>query len=461
MKTFIQSYQSDLTPWSLFQRIHSCKESCFFLDSIKQQAPDQNFSYILFDPFLEVFPGFKNNQIHIKGLEKKTFESKNLFNELRRMLKKYSPENKLKSSFFTGGLVGFWGYESVQIFEDIKFREKDPALGPLFYQALFRNIIVYDHLQKKYHFVHHSSEKIKQKKCFDEIKQFFKPQRKKQVVDFRFKKIKAVFSKKVFKEKVEVIKEYIRAGDVYQVNFSQRFDIETSGSKLSLYSMLRKINPSPFSSFLKIKNFEVISSSPERLVSVRNGKCETRPIAGTRPRKRGKTTVGQMQKELLANVKEQAEHVMLIDLERNDLGRVCDWKTVKVEEMMLIEKYSHVMHIVSKIVGKLSYGKDAFDVLQAMFPGGTITGCPKIRCMELIDVLEPVKRGLYTGSLGYIDYAGNMDMNIIIRTLFFEKNRGSLQVGAGIVYDSRPDYEYVETLHKAKALMEALKKASK
>ena len=227
-----------------------------------------------------------------------------------------------------------------------------------------------------------------------------------------------------------------------------------------LYDKLRKINPSPFAAFIKVRDLEIISSSPERLVSKRGHICETRPIAGTRPRIKGRAESRRMRRELLTNEKEKAEHVMLVDLERNDLGRVCDWPSVNVDEMMTVEKYSHVIHIVSKITGFLRKDRDTFDLLAAMFPGGTITGCPKLRCMEIIDELEPAGRGLYTGSLGYIDDAGNMDFNIIIRTLIMNRGKGHLQVGAGIVHDSDPSREFQETLHKGEALIEALMQAS-
>ena len=263
-----------------------------------------------------------------------------------------------------------------------------------------------------------------------------------------------------FRAMVLKAKAYIAAGDIYQANLSQRFSFNFSGSTLRLYGCLRDINPSPFASFLKIRDLEIISSSPERLIRKRGRICETRPIAGTYPRRQAGRSTQEIERELLLSAKERAEHIMLVDLERHDLGRVSEWNSVKVDEMMTTEKYSHVIHIVSKITSKMRKDKGALDLLRAMFPGGTVTGCPKIRCMEIIDELEPVQRGIYTGSIGYLDFNGDLDWNIVIRTIVLKKNKGFLQVGAGIVHDSDPKREYEETLHKGEALAEALVRAS-
>ncbi|MBU0672087.1 MAG: anthranilate synthase component I family protein [Candidatus Margulisbacteria bacterium] len=258
------------------------------------------------------------------------------------------------------------------------------------------------------------------------------------------------FQKQDFENTVQKAKEYIAAGDIYQVNLSQRLEIEFKGDPLELYQRLSLINPSPFASYFDLGDFQIISSSPERLIKLENGIANTRPIAGTRPS-------WAKEADLILNEKERAEHIMLVDLERNDLGRVCEYNSVLVNEKMVIEHYSHVMHIVSNVTGKLKADKNWFDLLCAMFPGGTITGCPKIRSMEIIEKLEPVKRGIYTGSLGYIDpQTQTMDMNIVIRTIVLKENKAYVQVGAGIVADSDPEQEYLETLHKAQAMLDAL-----
>jgi len=261
-----------------------------------------------------------------------------------------------------------------------------------------------------------------------------------------------IISREKFISMVERGKEYIAAGDIYQVNLSCRFDGTLEGSSTELYRRLRIINPSPFACLLRFPEIEIISSSPERLVSLQNGFAETRPIAGTRPRGYTPAEDQQLSKELLDHPKERAEHIMLLDLERNDLGKVCRAGTVEVDKLMVLEHYSHVTHIVSNVRGQLNKHCDSFDLLQATFPGGTITGVPKKRCMEIIDELEPVGRGSYTGSAGYISACGNMDLNILIRSFQRIGNKLTYQTGAGIVADSIPEHEWLECLHKGEAM---------
>jgi para-aminobenzoate synthetase component 1 len=252
-------------------------------------------------------------------------------------------------------------------------------------------------------------------------------------------------------------KDYIAAGDIFQANLSQRFACPVSGlDPWSLYRTLTGINPSPFACYLDRGGHQVVSSSPERLAAVDGRRVQARPIAGTRPRGADATGDRARGAEMLASPKERAEHVMLVDLMRNDLGRVCDYGSVRVTEFMATERYSHVMHIVSNVEGVLGPGKDALAVVRAVFPGGTITGAPKVRCMEIIEELEPVRRGLYTGSAGYLSAAGDMDLNILIRTIVLKAGRAFFQTGAGIVADSDPAFEHQETLHKAEAMRRAL-----
>ncbi|MEW6215597.1 MAG: anthranilate synthase component I family protein, partial [Nitrospirota bacterium] len=256
---------------------------------------------------------------------------------------------------------------------------------------------------------------------------------------------------------VKKAKEYIAAGDIFQANLSQRVSAHIRNkSPWSLYRILSSINPSPFAAFIDFGDYQIVSSSPERLLRVKDGIIETRPIAGTRPRGKDGKEDELMRSELLLNEKERAEHIMLIDLERNDLGRVSDYGSVRVDELMITEDYSHVIHIVSNVMGSLANGKDCFDAIKAAFPGGTITGVPKVRCMEIIDELEPVRRGPYTGSIGYISFSGNMDLNIVIRTFVLRGEMVYVQAGAGIVADSDPEREYYETLKKAEALIRTL-----
>jgi para-aminobenzoate synthetase component 1 len=251
-------------------------------------------------------------------------------------------------------------------------------------------------------------------------------------------------------------KAYIQSGDIFQANLSFRFHLTTNWDSWSVYRSLQQINPSPFASYWRSPWGDVVSCSPERLVQLTGKQAQTRPIAGTRPRGMSPQEEARLCQELRSNLKERAEHIMLVDLERNDLGRVCVWGTVQVDELLAIERYGHVIHLVSNVSGTLQPNQDGVDLLRALFPGGTITGCPKVRCLEIIEELEPVRRSLFYGSCGYLDQRGNLDLNILIRTLLFTDTQVIGQVGAGIVADSEPTQEWQESLQKAKAQWSAL-----
>jgi len=268
--------------------------------------------------------------------------------------------------------------------------------------------------------------------------------------------VEATSSQPAFEAMVTKTLEHIRAGDIFQANVSQRFSTAWERPPLPLYTALRRINPSPFACYCSTGDLAVVSCSPERLVRVQEGRIDTRPIAGTRPRGATPADDAVNSLELLLSEKERAEHLMLVDLARNDLGRVCATGSVSVTELMALEEYSHVIHIVSNVSGLLRGGVEAADIIRAVFPGGTVTGCPKVRCMQLLTELEPVARGLYTGSLGYLGFDGTLDLNIAIRTMVLQGQQLSFHVGAGIVADSDPEREYHETLAKAGALMRAL-----
>lgn len=263
------------------------------------------------------------------------------------------------------------------------------------------------------------------------------------------------FTEEGFMGAVQRIQQYIGAGDVFQVNLSTRQEKTLQTHPLEIYTKLRDINPSPYMGYLELGDFQIVSGSPELLIKKQGNEVSTRPIAGTRSRGKNEQEDESLAKDLIENEKERAEHVMLVDLERNDLGRVCKYGTVEVDEFMVIEKYSHVMHIVSNVRGEVEQDKDAFDLVKAVFPGGTITGAPKIRTMEIIEELEPVRRGIYTGSIGWIGYSGDMELNIVIRTLLAKGGQAYVQAGAGIVIDSNPKNEYEESLKKAIALWRA------
>jgi anthranilate synthase component 1 len=270
----------------------------------------------------------------------------------------------------------------------------------------------------------------------------------------------ALTSREDFLAQVKAAKEYIVAGDIFQVVLSQRFEAPYEGDGLDLYRVLRTVNPSPYMFYLRSGDITLVGSSPEPLVRVEGDQVLTRPLAGTRPRGADLTEDGKLRAELLADEKERAEHVMLVDLGRNDLGRVCEPGTIEVSELMEVERYSHVMHIVSTITGTLAPGKDAFDALRATFPAGTVSGAPKIRAMEIVRELEPFARGPYAGTVGYVGLDGALDMCITIRTFVITGGKAMLQSGAGIVADSVPEKEYEETLHKARALHHSLELAA-
>ncbi len=465
-------YRSSRSPWQVFQSVYQNSRICFFLDSGSYNPPNQRFSYIGGNPFLTVT--LDQSRLKLAGEEKGVYPAKQFFPVMRRLFHQYRSMPRQKAPFFCGGAVGFLGYEAAGLFDKVHFREKPGTKVPRGFFGFYRDLIVYDHKARKYFVV--SSSKTKQdflrnvilrakpdpkgllRRESREMLRFAQHDKGKEG-KFHVQSFRPDISRARFESMVRSAKAYIAAGDIYQANLSQRFSFRFKGSPLRLFDQLRQINPSPFSSFLSAGDLKIISSSPERLIQKRGNLCETRPIAGTRPRKKCGASPASLGRELLANEKERAEHVMLVDLERNDLGRVCDYKSVRVREMMGLEKYSHVLHIVSSITGRLRKEKDGLDLLRAMFPGGTITGCPKIRCMEIIDELEPVGRGIYTGSLGWLDFKGDLDLNIVIRTLVLNQNKGTFQVGAGIVHDSDPAREYEETLQKGEALAEALVKA--
>jgi anthranilate/para-aminobenzoate synthase component I len=374
---------------------------------------------------------------------------------------------------FWGGWVGTIGYEMARWLDAISLHSKDDLDLPLLYFFQVDRLWVYDHTTQ-------ILKMIVSTKCLDDPKKYYGDtiqeiervwQQAEPILNTQPEPITPILpsqsngngsgphsniSKAQYVEMVEWTKHYIEEGDIYQANLSQRFETSFNGEAFDLYENLRQINPSPFSGYLKLGDLTLVSSSPERLVKIEGGHLETRPIAGTRPRGQNSQEDERLTTELLLNKKEQAEHLMLVDLERNDLGRICEYGSVQVTDQMFVEQYSHVSHIVSNIRGTLKPGITFKDILKAVFPGGTITGCPKIRCMEIIDELEPVARGPYSGSFGYIGFADTIDLNIIIRTILLKDDTAYFHVGAGIVADSIPEKEYQETLDKAAAMINVL-----
>lgn len=454
------------TPVEVYERVRS--RYSFLLESIKGPKKTGRYSFIGFEPFM-VFKS-KGEEIEIQRGEVTERINGSPLKVLKKLLYAYRIPRPPQSVPFFGGVAGFLSYDLVHLFEKLPRKAEDDLQIPDIFLVFVDKVIAFDHYDNKAFIIVNPwiqekglspTETYRQgMEDIREIEEKIKLEnRQSEVVSQRNRKIIPVpnMTKERYIEIVKRCKEYIAAGDIFQANLSQRFSAEIGEiDPLNLYKILRNVNPSPFSAYLDFGDIQVVSSSPERLIRLEGNQAETRPIAGTRPRGKNLAEDSVMSIELITNEKERAEHIMLIDLERNDLGRVCEYGSIVVDELMILEEYSHVIHIVSNIKGRLRESKDSLDLLRAIFPGGTITGVPKVRCMEIIDELEPLARGPYTGSVGYISFAGDMDLNIIIRTFIIKDRTAYVQVGAGIVADSDPEREYYETLHKAQALFRTL-----
>ena len=379
---------------------------------------------------------------------------------------------------FVGGAVGFFGFDAYRYVEPLPSKAADdlhlPDLGFLFCDQA----VVLDHLLKKMWVIVLADPGADLDRAYDAAvarvdalvqrvmqtsahpEQAVHPSTRLRVNGASKDFLYSTHTRESFEEMVRQAKRFIAEGEIYQANLSQRFCLPLSDEPWALYRRLTAVNPSPFAAFADFgtlpggETFQIVSASPERFLCLRDGQVETRPIAGTRPKGTSAVETARLRQELILNEKERAEHLMLVDLERNDLGRVCRFGSVRVDSLMELEEYSHVIHIVSNVQGVVRPGVRPLDLIPATFPGGTITGCPKIRSVEIIDALEPVRRQLYTGALGYISAAGDMDLNLLIRTGLVVNESVYVQAGAGIVADSDPGREFEETVHKARALME-------
>ncbi len=455
------------TPVSCFLKLADSKPYAFLLESAEQGEKTGRYSFIGLDP-AEVLTS-RDGEIHSHTgrKTKRISASEHLTEILESRLKNFTLANPEDLPDFCGGFVGYLAYENVENFENIQLT---PRRGPEVPEGVFflvRDFVVFDHFRKTLSIVTlaDTSRKTDLKKSFREaelklkaaIAKLEKPLR----VPQASKKPKPVtpvsnVTPKEFYAKVQKIKEYIRAGDCIQVVLSQRFSFPGTSDDFRIYRSLRSINPSPYMFYFRAGDFRLIGSSPEMLVRKTGSTAELRPIAGTRPRGKTSREDLKLEENLKASKKEMAEHLMLVDLGRNDLGRVCEFNTVRVKNFARVERYSHVMHLVSDVTGKLQKGKNSFDLLRATFPAGTVSGAPKIRAMQIINELEPERRGPYAGCLGYFSFNHNMDMCITIRTLVLDGKKIYLQAGAGIVKDSSPKKEFQETVNKAKALFKAI-----
>lgn len=466
-------------PFELYQRIVKPGRPSFLLESGKGGDAIARYSFMGSDPYL-VLSG-KDDRYELQTRDRTVVQEGEPFTALAELLRASRMARPEGIPPFFGGAVGFFSYDAVRRFERLPTLAPDDQQLPDLQFAFVDLLAALDHQTGMLHLLFapplermlgEPREKLYREGCDRlaelEARLSVPGQARVNNVPTSRPELRPHQSRAAYMDRVRQCQEYIRAGDIYQANLSHRFtmnlgDLRRSGDPRNqalgpaLYGRLREVNPSPFSALLEFENVSLVSSSPERLVRLQGRRVDTRPIAGTRPRGRNISEDRRLAEELLTNTKERAEHLMLVDLERNDLGRVCRYGTVKADEFMVVERYSHVSHIVSNITGELREGVDGFDLIRAVFPGGTITGVPKIRCMEIIESLEPVRRGPYTGSLGYLCWSGDLDLNIVIRTVVLTGDRGYLQVGAGIVADSDPSREYEETLYKAEALLTALR----
>ncbi|HRY86003.1 MAG TPA: anthranilate synthase component I [Candidatus Omnitrophota bacterium] len=462
-----ETFPADLeTPVSAFLKISRKTHHAFLLESAEQEEKIGRFSFLGIDPAAVYETSGRNVTITSKG-SKRTLKNAKLLDVIEKELATRRLANPEAFPGFRGGFVGYLSYENVKDFETIRL---SPKKGPGFPLGIFfrvEDFLVFDHFRKTLSVVILVDVK-KAKNAGTAYRNALRQMAKYKTLlqapvrppalnkTAALPKVRPNMSRKDYENKVKRIKEYIRAGDCIQVVLSQRFELAHHGHDFQIYRSLRSINPSPYMFYFRSGSFRLIGSSPEMLVKKTNRTAEVRPIAGTRPRGVTEQQDLRYEKQLRSSVKEMAEHLMLVDLGRNDLGRVSDFRSVKVERFAFVERYSHVMHLVSRVHSRLMAGKSAADLLRATFPAGTLSGAPKVRAMQIIDELEPEARGPYGGCLGYFGFDGDMDMCITIRTLMLHRNRIFLQAGAGIVKDSDPAREYEETVNKSKALLKAI-----
>jgi anthranilate synthase component 1 len=453
------------TPLSSFLKIDH-NDYAYLLESVEGGENIARYSFLGSNPSLIFKSKGKNIEI-IKGKRTEKFITKtDPLDELKKILNQFKFVKLKELPRFCGGLVGYIGYDLVRFFEKLPDKNTDDLKLPDSLFLLTDTILIFDHAQHTLKIIsnaycqHNPTESYQE--AIKKIRQIEK-ELSANKVRTKNKKYKIIslpitsnFKKNDFKNGVLKAKKYISRGDIIQTVLSQRFKIPLKNKPIEIYRTLRSINPSPYMYYLKLKDFYLIGSSPEVFVRCEEGVVSIRPIAGTR--KRGKTNKedGVLIKSLLSDAKERAEHIMLVDLGRNDIGRVCQTGSVKLNQLMSIEKYSHVLHIVSEVKGLLGKGKNIFDLIRATFPAGTVTGAPKIRAMEIIDELELTKRGPYAGMVGYFSFSGNLDSCITIRTILVKDNLAYIQAGAGIVADSVPKREFQETINKAQAMFKAV-----
>ncbi|GAB6099310.1 anthranilate synthase component I [Halanaerocella petrolearia] len=459
------------TPVSAFKKLDQGAYS-YLLESVEQGQNLGRYSFIGLD--YHALISCKDGLVTLEDKSGEIIEERetdNPLDDLKALLKDYQAHEVDDLPMFYGGAVGYLGYDVVKYFEDIPQQTKDDLELPEMLFVVSDTVLIFDHL-------YHTLKVVTNVKIGDDPSQDYQIAQKKiediitklqQPLEEQNEKLKeeteseieytSNYSKQEFMDSVKQAKEYIAQGDIFQIVLSQRLKMPITTDSFTIYRQLRRLNPSPYLYYLNFGDFQLVGSSPELLVRAQDDTVENRPIAGTRRRGANPKEDQELAQDLLSDEKERAEHTMLVDLGRNDVGRVSQYGTVEVTELMEVEYYSHVMHLVSNVQGQLSEDEDIYSALEACFPAGTVSGAPKIRAMELIDQLEPTRRGPYAGSIGYFSYSGNLDSCITIRTILVKDDQAYVQAGAGIVADSDPEAEYQETLNKAQALLEAVQLA--
>ncbi len=462
------------TPVSAFLKIRK-DDYAFLLESVEGQEKIARYSFLGTRPSLVFRSKGRDIEVQYPGrkITRRFVTPRDPLAEIKKIMRNFNVVKIKGLPRFYGGLVGYMGYDMVRFFEDIPDKNPDDLKLPDSVFIFTGTVLVFDHVNHTIKIVTNvvlpKKNKIGIRKSYrdaiNKIEAIHKDFKKavtgkehKLKSNKRRVNIASNFTKSEFRNIVSKAKSYIKKGDIIQVVLSQRFKIKLEKGPLDIYRKLRSLNPSPYMFFLKLKDIFLIGSSPEMLVRCEEGRIQTMPIAGTRPRGKTEEEDKKLEQELLNDNKEKAEHLMLVDLGRNDLGRVCKTGQVEVGEFMRVEKYSHVMHLVSEVRGKLDKKYDCYDALRACFPAGTVSGSPKVRAMEIVDELENLKRGPYAGCVGYFGFSNNLDTCITLRTIIVKDNTAYVQAGAGIVADSVPEKEYKETLNKAKALLEAIAK---
>ena len=460
------------TPVSAFLKIDDGRHS-FLLESMEGGEKWARYSFLGSRPSVIVKSLGRSVEVVRSGKKERLSFERDPLEVIKEVLAEYQPVPDPALPRFFGGAVGFMGYDVVRFFEELPAREKNGLDLPDIFFMITDTLVIFDNVTHRIKVVSNAhvkgrSAEIAYKEATAKINRLVKKLKSPAPAQATWGKRRSTehtltsnFTQPQYEQAVLKAKEYIKAGDIFQVVPSQRFQTAINVEPYEIYRALRLINPSPYMYFLRCGDATVVGASPEVMVRLEGSRIDLRPIAGTRRRGATEEEDKALAEELLADPKERAEHIMLVDLGRNDVGRVSEPGSVQVSELMVIERYSHVMHIVSNVLGKLSGGKDSYDVIRACFPAGTVSGAPKIRAMQIIDELEPTRRGPYAGAVGYFGFSGNMDTCITIRTLVIKDNTAYIQAGGGVVADSDPAAEYQETVNKAKAMMRAVEMAEK